>query len=473
METAALNETGSNTAQRKLYIESYGCAMNFSDSEIVASILHEQGFHATSDEAEADVILLNTCAIRDNAEQRIRERLKHLRGNKKKNGDLIIGVLGCMAERLKEKLLDEEKLVDVVAGPDAYRELPQLIADVEDGKRSINVLLSLEETYADIAPTRLNSNGVSAFISIMRGCDNMCSFCVVPFTRGRERSRAPESIVAEAAQLRDQGFREITLLGQNVDSYLWFGGGPKKEFKQLTPEEQASSVDFADLLEMTARAVPEVRIRYSTSHPKDITEKVVRVMAAHPNVCKYIHLPAQSGNTRILELMNRNYSREWYMEKVQMIRNILPDCGISCDIISGFCSETEAEHQDTLSLMEWSRFDFSYMYQYSERPGTLAARKYPDDVPEDVKLRRLQEIIALQNRISKEKNQEYIGKEVVVLVEGRSKRSDQDWMGKNDQHVVTVFPKEHYKPGDLVRVRISQATTTTLIGTALGYASFS
>lgn len=473
METAALNETGSTTTQRKLYIESYGCAMNFSDSEIVASILHEQGFHATTDEAEADVILLNTCAIRDNAEQRIRERLKHLRGNKKKNGDLIIGVLGCMAERLKEKLLEEEKLVDVVAGPDAYRELPQLIADVEDGKRSINVLLSLEETYADIAPTRLNSNGVSAFISIMRGCDNMCSFCVVPFTRGRERSRAPESIVAEAVQLRDQGFREITLLGQNVDSYLWFGGGPKKEFKQLTPEEQASSVDFADLLEMTARAVPEVRIRYSTSHPKDITEKVVRVMSAHPNVCKYIHLPAQSGNTRILELMNRNYSREWYMDKVQMIRNILPDCGISCDIISGFCSETEDEHKDTLSLMEWSRFDFSYMYQYSERPGTLAARKYPDDVPEDIKLRRLQEIIALQNRISNEKNQEYIGKEVVVLVEGRSKRSDQDWMGKNDQHVVTVFPKEHYKPGDLVRVRISQATTTTLIGTALGYASFS
>jgi tRNA-2-methylthio-N6-dimethylallyladenosine synthase len=473
METAPLLTSSSSIRERKLYIESYGCAMNFSDSEIVASILHEQGFHATSDEAEADVILLNTCAIRDNAEQRIRERLKHLRGNKKKNGDLIIGVLGCMAERLKEKLLDEEKLVDVVAGPDAYRELPQLIADVEDGKRSINVLLSLEETYADIAPTRLNSNGVSAFISIMRGCDNMCSFCVVPFTRGRERSRAPESIVAEAVELRDQGFREITLLGQNVDSYLWFGGGPKKEFKQLTPEEQASSVDFADLLEMTARAVPEVRIRYSTSHPKDITEKVVRVMAAHPNVCKYIHLPAQSGNTRILELMNRNYSREWYMDKVQMIRNILPDCGISCDIISGFCSETEAEHQDTLSLMEWSRFDFSYMYQYSERPGTLAARKYPDDVPEDVKLRRLQEIIALQNRISKEKNQEYIGKEVVVLVEGRSKRSDQDWMGKNDQHVVTVFPKEHYKPGDLVRVRISQATTTTLIGTALGYASFS
>jgi len=444
--------------------------MNFSDSEIVASILQEQGFQATSEETEADVILLNTCAIRDNAEQRIRERLKHLRGNKKKNGDLIIGVLGCMAERLKEKLLDEEKLVDVVAGPDAYRELPQLIAEVEDGKRSINVLLSLEETYADIAPTRLNSNGVSAFISIMRGCDNMCSFCVVPFTRGRERSRAPESIVEEAVQLRNQGFREITLLGQNVDSYLWFGGGPKKEFKQLTPEEQASSIDFADLLEMTARAVPEMRIRYSTSHPKDITEKVVRVMAAYPNVCNYIHLPAQSGNSRVLELMNRNYTREWYMDKVRMIRNILPDCGISCDIITGFCSETEDEHRDTLSLMEWARFDFSYMYKYSERPGTLAARKYPDDVPEDVKLRRLQEIIALQNHISNEKNQEFIGKEVVVLVEGRSKRSEHDWMGKNDQHVVTIFPKEHYKPGDLVRVHIHKASTTTLIGTALGYA---
>ena len=472
METAPLQTSSSSTRARKLYIESYGCAMNFSDSEIVASILQEQGFSATSEETEADVILLNTCAIRDNAEQRIRERLKHLRGNKKKNGDLIIGVLGCMAERLKEKLLDEEKLVDVVAGPDAYRELPQLIAEVEDGKRSINVLLSLEETYADIAPTRLNSNGVSAFISIMRGCDNMCSFCVVPFTRGRERSRAPESIVEEAVQLRNQGFRDITLLGQNVDSYLWFGGGPKKEYKQLTPEEQASSVDFADLLEMTARAVPDMRIRYSTSHPKDITEKVVRVMAAYPNVCNYIHLPAQSGNSRVLDLMNRNYTREWYMDKVRMIRNILPDCGISCDIITGFCSETEEEHQDTLSLMEWSRFDFSYMYKYSERPGTLAARKYPDDVPEDEKLRRLQEIIALQNRISNEKNQEYIGREVVVLVEGRSKRSEHDWMGKNDQHVVTIFPKEHYKPGDLVRVKVHKASTTTLIGTALGTAQF-
>jgi len=469
METSVAN-TDTNT--RKLYIESYGCAMNFSDSEIVATIMQEHGFSATVDETEADIIFLNTCAIRDNAEQRIRERLKHLRGNKKKNGDLIIGVLGCMAERLKEKLLEEEKLVDVVAGPDAYRELPQLIADVDDGNRSINVMLSLEETYADIAPTRLNSNGVSAFISIMRGCDNMCSFCVVPFTRGRERSRDPESIVAEAVQLRDAGFREITLLGQNVDSYLWFGGGPKKEFRQLSEAEKKQSVDFADLLEMTALAVPEMRIRYSTSHPRDITGKVVQVMAQYPNICNYIHLPAQSGSSRVLELMNRNYTREWYMDKVRMIRDILPDCGISCDIISGFCTETEEEHAETLSLMEWAQFDFSYMYKYSERPGTLAARKYADDIPEDVKLRRLQEIIALQNRISRDKNQQYIGKEVLVLVEGRSRRSDNDWMGKNDQHIVTIFPKEHYQPGDLVRVKVESASTTTLIGVATGYAGW-
>ncbi|MFN7301087.1 MAG: tRNA (N6-isopentenyl adenosine(37)-C2)-methylthiotransferase MiaB [Bacteroidota bacterium] len=472
MEQETLIQTEAPVRERRLYIESYGCAMNFSDSEIVATIMQENGFRPTTEEHEADVIFLNTCAIRDNAEQRIRERLKHLRGNKKRKGDLIIGVLGCMAERLKEKLLEEEKLVDVVAGPDAYRELPILINEVEDGRRSINVLLSLEETYADIAPTRLNSNGVSAFISIMRGCDNMCSFCVVPFTRGRERSRDPQSIVQEALALRHEGFREITLLGQNVDSYLWFGGGPKKEYRQLSEEEKASAVDFADLLEMTAQAVPDMRIRYSTSHPRDITEKVVHTMARHRNICHYIHLPAQSGNDRILDLMNRNYTREWYMDKVRMIREILPDCGISCDIISGFCTETEEEHQDTLSLMEWAQFDFSYMYKYSERPGTLAARKYADDIPEETKIRRLQEIIELQNRISREKNQQFIGKEVVVLVEGRSKRSDNDWMGKNDQHIVTIFPKEHYKPGDLVRVRVEKASTTTLIGTALGYAEF-
>lgn len=462
-----MTETAIQTAERKLYIESYGCAMNFSDSEIIASIMGEHGFATTQDEFDADVIFLNTCAIRDNAEQRIRERLKHLRSNKKQNRDLIIGVLGCMAERLKDKLLEEEKLVDVVAGPDSYRELPKLVAEVDEGGRAINVLLSREETYGDLNPVRLNSNGVTAFISIMRGCDNMCSFCVVPFTRGRERSRDPESILREARELAAAGYKEITLLGQNVDSYLWFGGGPKKEFKNLTEEEKASSVDFADLLEMTALAVPELRIRYSTSHPRDITEKVVHTMAKYKNVCNYIHLPAQSGNSRVLEVMSRNYTREWYMDKVSMIRTILPDCGISCDIIAGFCTETEEEHKDTLSLMEWARFDFSYMYKYSERPGTPAAKKLADDVPEDVKGRRLQEIIALQNEVSKTKNQEYIGKVVEVLVEAESKRSTEEWMGRNDQNVVTVFPKANYKKGDLVKVLVESASTTTLRGKAI------
>jgi tRNA-2-methylthio-N6-dimethylallyladenosine synthase len=452
---------------RKLYIESYGCAMNFSDSEIIASIMGEHGFIATLDEFDADVIFLNTCAIRDNAEQRIRERLKHLRSNKKQNRDLIIGVLGCMAERLKDKLLEEEKLVDVVAGPDSYRELPKLVAEVDDGGRAINVLLSREETYGDLNPVRLNSNGVSAFISIMRGCDNMCSFCVVPFTRGRERSRDPESIMREAKQLANAGYREITLLGQNVDSYLWFGGGPKKEFKNLTEEEKSMSVDFADLLEMVATAVPEMRIRYSTSHPRDIDEKVVRTMAAYKNICNYIHLPAQSGNSRVLELMSRNYTREYYMDKVKMIREIIPDCGISCDIIAGFCTETEEEHQDTLSLMEWSQFDFSYMYKYSERPGTPAAKKLTDDVPEDVKGRRLQEIIAMQSSISKVKNNARIGKILEVLIDSESKKSTEEWAGRSDQNGIVVFPKEHYQKGDLVKVLIESASTTTLKGRVL------
>jgi tRNA-2-methylthio-N6-dimethylallyladenosine synthase len=454
--------------QRKLYIESYGCAMNFADSEIIASIMNENGFVNTTDELDADVIFLNTCAIRDNAENRIRERLKHLRNNKKSNNDLIIGVLGCMAERLKSKLLEEEKLVDVVAGPDSYRELPKLVAEVDQGGRAINVLLSREETYGDLNPVRLNSNGISAFVSIMRGCDNMCSFCVVPFTRGRERSRDPKSILNEVLELQQKGFKEITLLGQNVNSYLWFGGGPKKEFKALTPEEQQNSVDFANLLEMVATAVPDMRIRYSTSHPRDITEKVIFAMAKYKNICNYVHLPAQSGNTRVLEVMSRNYSREWYMEKITMIRNIIPDCGISSDIIAGFSTETEEEHQDTLSLIEWSQFDFSYMYKYSERPGTPAAKKFTDDIPEDVKSRRLQEIILVQNRMSKFKNAQYIGKTVKVLVEGNSKKSDQDWSGRNDQNVMVVFPKESYKPGDLVEVLIERNTTTTLIGKAVG-----
>lgn len=456
---------------KKLYIESYGCAMNFSDSEVVATILAEKGYTQATNEEEADLILMNTCAIRDNAEQRIRNRLTQLKGAKKKRPDLMVGILGCMAERLKKQLLEEEKLVDLVAGPDSYRDLPALIGEVEEGQKAINVLLSLEETYAEIAPTRLNSNGVSAFISIMRGCDNMCSFCVVPFTRGRERSRDPESILQEAKELEASGFKEITLLGQNVDSYLWFGGGPKKEFSKLSQEEQERSVNFAGLLDLIATAVPGMRIRFSTSHPKDITDDVLYTMKRHGNVCNYIHLPAQSGNSRILELMNRTYDRDWYMGKVKRIREILPDCGISCDIITGFCTETEEEHADTLSLMEWAQFDFSYMYYYSERPGTLAARKYEDDVPEEVKKRRLSEIIDLQNRVSKAKNAARIGEISTVLVEGNSKKSEDDWMGRNDQNIVVIFPKEHYKKGDYVKVRIDRSTTTSLIGTALGYAT--
>ncbi|MBS3913230.1 MAG: tRNA (N6-isopentenyl adenosine(37)-C2)-methylthiotransferase MiaB [Bacteroidetes bacterium] len=471
MENSELEIAQEVQTGRKLYIESYGCAMNFSDSEIIASIMSEHGFTSTSDEFDADVIFLNTCAIRDNAEQRIRERLKHLRSNKKKNRDLIIGVLGCMAERLKDKLLEEEKLVDVVAGPDSYRELPKLVAEVDDGGRAINVLLSREETYGDLSPVRLNSNGITAFISIMRGCDNMCSFCVVPFTRGRERSRDPQSIIREAKDLANAGYKEITLLGQNVDSYLWFGGGAKKDFKSLTESEIENAVHFADLLEMTALAVPGMRIRYSTSHPKDIDERVVQTMAKYKNICNYIHLPAQSGSTRILYLMNRNYSREWYMDKIKMIRNIIPNCGISCDIISGFCTETEEDHQQTLSLMEWSDFEFSYMYKYSERPGTPAAKKLSDDVEESIKGRRLAEIIALQNRISKEKNERLIGAEVVVLVECESKRSAMEWKGRTDENTVCVFPKENYHEGDLVRVLVESASTTTVKGKPLGLAS--
>lgn len=471
MDPVMIMDTETQVSQRKLYIESYGCAMNFSDSEIIASIMGENGFATTNDEYDADVIFLNTCAIRDNAEQRIRERLKHLRNNKKKNGDLIIGVLGCMAERLKDKLLEEEKLVDVVAGPDSYRDLPKLVAEVDDGGRSINVLLSREETYGDLNPVRLNSNGVSAFISIMRGCDNMCSFCVVPFTRGRERSRDPKSILREAKELENAGYKEIVLLGQNVNSYLWFGGGPKKEYKTLTEEEQANSVDFADLLEMCAAEFPQMRIRYSTSHPRDINEKVVHTMARHKNICNNIHLPAQSGNTRILELMNRNYSREWYMDKITMIRSIIPDCNISSDIISGFCSETEEEHKDTLSLMEWAQFDFSYMYMYSERPATPAAKKLTDDIDEATKSRRLREIVLLQNRLSKEKNDLFVGKVVEVLVENESKRSTEEWKGRCDENIVCVFPKEHYKKGDLVKMLVESASITTLKGKPVGYAT--
>ncbi len=470
METQLL-ETITNRVTPKsknLYIESYGCAMNFADSEVVASILLENGYNTTNIEEEADVILINTCSIRENAEQRIRHRLIHLRANKKRNNELVIGILGCMAERLKKNLLEEEKLVDIVAGPDSYRDLPKLLNEVEDGNKSINVILSLEETYAEISPTRLNSNGVTAFVSIMRGCDNMCSFCVVPFTRGRERSRDAESILKEVKELSDLGYKEVTLLGQNVDSYLWFGGGPKKEFVNLTKEEQASSVNFAKLLEMVALVDDSMRIRFSTSHPKDISDEVIFTIAKYPNICKYIHLPAQSGNSRILDLMNRNYTREWYIGKVNRIREIMPNCGISCDIISGFCTETEEDHQDTLSLIELSKFDFSYMYNYSERPGTLAARKFEDDVPESVKGRRLQEIIVTQNGVSKQKNKNREGKIFRVLIEGKSKKSDEDLRGRNDENMVVIFPKENYKPGEYVDVLIERSTTTSLIGKVVG-----
>jgi tRNA-2-methylthio-N6-dimethylallyladenosine synthase len=438
--------------------------MNFADSEVVASIMSEIGVETTNDEMEADIIFINTCSIRDNAEQKIRHRLKHLRHNKKQNKNLTIGILGCMAERLKKQLLEEEKLVDIVAGPDAYKELPILLREVEDGHKAINVLLSLEETYAEIQPTRLNSNGVTAYISITRGCDNMCSFCVVPFTRGRERSRNPESIVAEAQDLVSKGYKEVTLLGQNVDSYLWYGGGARKDFDKLTEDEKASSVSFANLLEKVAQVDPTLRVRFSTSHPKDIHDEVLFVMKKYDNVAKHIHFPAQSGSTRILEKMNRTYTREWYEMKYNRIKEVLPNCGVSCDIITGFCSETEEDHQATLDLMRTCEFEFSYMYFYSERPGTLAARKYEDDVPEDSKRRRLSEVIEVQHEVSRKLNAAQLGKIHRVLVEAKSKKNADEWMGRNEQNLKVIFPRSTYAIGDYVDVRIERTTTASLIG---------
>jgi tRNA-2-methylthio-N6-dimethylallyladenosine synthase len=447
-----------NVFEKKFYIESYGCQMNFSDSEIVASILNNEGFGATRNYEEADIVLINTCSIREKAEQTIRKRLTEFKRVKEQNPGMLIGVLGCMAERLKAKFLEEEKLVDIVIGPDAYRSLPSLIEEAESGQKGVNVLLSREETYADISPVRLDSNGVTAFVSIMRGCNNMCSFCVVPFTRGRERSRDAYSIVREAQDLFDKGYREVTLLGQNVDSYYWVD--------ESLGSNAANAVTFAKLLEMVALIHPSLRVRFSTSHPKDITEDVLRTMAKYTNICKYIHLPLQSGNTRILQLMNRTYTREWYMAKLEQIKNIIPDCGISSDVITGFCTETEEEHQDTLSMMEYCKYDMCYMFFYSERPGTLAARRYKDDVPEEVKKRRLQEIVQLQNRLSLESNQRDIGKVFTVLIEGESKRSEQDWMGRNTQNKVLVFPKGNYgyKKGEYVEVKVHSCTQATLLG---------
>ncbi len=449
---------------KKLYIETYGCAMNVSDSEIVASVMNGEGFTNVDNEQDADVIFLNTCAIRDGAEQKIWNRLRAIKAMRKQRPGMIVGVLGCMAERLKSKLLEEDRLVDVVAGPDAYRDLPNLIRQVEEGSKAMNVMLSLEETYSEITPVRLNSNGVSAFISIMRGCDNMCSFCVVPFTRGRERSRDPFSIVEEARQLLAEGIKEVTLLGQNVDSYLWFGGGPKKEFEKITNEQKAEAITFDKLLGMVADLSPELRVRFSTSHPKDITDAVLYKMLEYENICNYIHLPVQSGSSRVLDLMNRTYDRAWYESKVLRIRELIPECGITTDVISGFCTEAEEDHQQTMDIIQWGQFDFAFMYAYSERPGTLAARQYADDIPEEVKGRRLAEIVKLQNGISKQKHEQFLGKTCKVLVEGFSKRSKEDLKGRNDQNVIVVFPAQHYKPGDYVNVKIERATTTSLIG---------
>lgn len=437
---------------KSFYIESYGCQMNFSDSEIVASILFDSGYQITRDFSEADLIFLNTCSIREKAEQTVRKRLTDFNKIKSIKPDVLVGVLGCMAERLKKNFLEEERIVDLVVGPDAYRTLPQLISEAESGQKAVNVILSREETYADIQPVRLDKNGISAFVSIMRGCDNMCSFCVVPFTRGRERSRDPQSILEEARQLFERGYKEVTLLGQNVDSYKW-----KNEAGEI-------EVNFAQLLELVAQINPMLRVRFSTSHPKDITDEVLHTMAQYNNICNYIHLPVQSGNTAVLDRMNRTYTRDWYLERVRTIRRIIPNCGISSDVIAGFCGETDEEHNETVSLMELVKFDMSYMFYYSERPGTLAARKFEDDVPLETKKMRLQEIIDTQNRHSLERNLADIGKEHIVLIEKPSKRNVAEYCGRNDQNKMVVFPVENYKPGDYVKVLVESASTATLIG---------
>ncbi|MFN3908431.1 MAG: tRNA (N6-isopentenyl adenosine(37)-C2)-methylthiotransferase MiaB [Flavobacterium sp.] len=462
-----LEQNQNNT--KKLFIESYGCQMNFSDSEIVASILNEQGYNTTQNLEEADLVLVNTCSIRDKAEQTIRKRLEQYNTVKKINPNMKVGVLGCMAERLKSKFLEEEKIVDMVVGPDAYKDIPNLLKEVEEGRDAINVILSKEETYGDIAPVRLNSNGVTAFVSITRGCDNMCTFCVVPFTRGRERSRDPQSILEEIADLWNKGFKEVTLLGQNVDSYLWYGGGLKKDYDKASEMQKATAVDFAMLLEMCAVKFSGMRFRFSTSNPQDMHEEVLHVIAKYHNVCKYIHLPVQSGSSRILELMNRQHTREEYMALVDKIYQIIPNCSISQDMITGFPTETEEDHQKTLSLMEYVGYDFGYMFAYSERPGTMAARKMVDDVPNGVKKRRLQEIVDLQQQISLKRTQRFLGSTVEVLIEKTSKKSQEHWSGRNSQNITVVFPKENYQPGDFVEVKITNCTSTTLIGEPIGF----
>jgi tRNA-2-methylthio-N6-dimethylallyladenosine synthase len=457
-EALTLGENTNNSG-KKLYIESYGCAMNFADSEVVASILAKDGFQTTTNSEDADVILLNTCSIRENAEVRVRKRLHDFKKQKKSQPELVVGILGCMAERLKQNLLDEEKLVDIVAGPDSYRDLPNLIEEVGTGQKAVNVLLSREETYADISPVRLDKGGVSAFVSITRGCDNMCSFCVVPFTRGRERSRDPQTIIEECKNLFEAGYREVTLLGQNVDSYR-FNMTSKGEIK----EENLPTTNFAQLMAMVAEVNPLLRVRFSTSHPKDLTDDFLEVMAKYKNICPYIHLPVQSGSTEVLHKMNRGYTREWYLERIAAIKKFIPDATISTDIIAGFCGETEEQHNETKSLMEEVKFDFAYMYTYSERPKTLAERKYIDDVPESTKSRRLTEIIDIQRHNSLLSNQKQLGQIQEVLVEGISKKSELEMAGRNPYNSKVVFPKGNAKPGDYVMVKILNCTSATLIG---------
>ena len=465
-ESLVLEQKAENT--KKLYIESYGCAMNFSDSEIVASILMNNGYNTTQTLEEADLVLVNTCSIRDKAEQTIRKRLEKYNAVKRINPKMKVGVLGCMAERLKDKFLEEEKIVDLVVGPDAYKDLPNLLNEVEEGRDAINVILSKEETYGDISPVRLMSNGITALVSITRGCDNMCTFCVVPFTRGRERSREPQSILSEIQDLWNKGFKEITLLGQNVDSYLWYGGGLKKDFVNASEMQKATAVDFDQLLEMVAVAFPKMRIRFSTSNPQDMHESILHIIAKYDNICKHIHLPVQSGSNRILKEMNRLHTREEYMSLIDKIRTIIPDCSISQDMIAGFPTETEQDHQDTLSLMEYVKYNFGYMYSYSERPGTLAGRKMEDDVSEEIKARRLQEIVDLQQKHAWFRSEEFIGKTVEVLIEKVSKKSDSEFSGRNSQSITVVFPKENYKIGDFVNVKILSCTSGTLKGEAVG-----
>ena len=456
-----------NIISKHAYIESYGCQMNFADSEIVASILTKEGYSITKKLDQASLVLVNTCSIREKAEKTVRKRLEYFKSKKNNNTEMTVGVMGCMAERLKHKFLEEEKIVDLVVGPDAYKDIPNLLKEVADDKEAVNILLSKEETYGDISPVRLNSNGVSAFVSITRGCDNMCTFCVVPFTRGRERSRDPKSILEEVADLASRGYKEITLLGQNVDSYLWYGGGLKKDFEKATPLQQKTALRFDNLLSLVAEAHPGIRIRFSTSNPQDMSIEVIKVMAKYNNICNYIHLPVQSGSNNILRKMNRQHTKEEYFQLIDTIRQILPECGISHDMISGFPSETDQDHQDTLDLMDYVKYDFGFMFAYSERPGTLAARKIQDNVTEEIKKQRLNEVIKKQQQHSLYRTKQFLGKKVCVLIDKTSKRSQDQWSGRTSQNTVVVFPKEKYQLGDFVEVKINSCTSATLLGEAI------